>query len=327
GEIQQMTKRLAQLERKIPQQGNINLLETKIQSFESALGKFSALEDRVQTLESIDAKVTVLEAAILRLETQSPPAKAQERPSISTDAVPPPDGDSKYAAITRSRSFQDLVDFSEQLDETAPAKAVPETIPNLIKYVQELWKDGRRQQAIQLLDNASHAHQADAELLLLLGKFHSRDGHIHEAVEAYDRALSFFPDDAHVLLALGDAYTELDLHEQAVEYLKRAQAANPDDEAIRAKLSTAYMRLGQQEEAMGELKEFVEKTPDPEDVSSDYGQSSEPLSLSALKDLDVAKATPEQASQKQPKVKRKEIEKRKQHLKALLDLESKKEDS
>ncbi|MHA2370462.1 MAG: hypothetical protein ACXADX_16725, partial [Candidatus Hodarchaeales archaeon] len=73
----------------------------------------------------------------MRLETQSPPAKAQERPSISTDAVPSPDGDSKYTAITRSRSFQDLVDFSEQLDEAAPAKAVPETIPNLIKYVQE----------------------------------------------------------------------------------------------------------------------------------------------------------------------------------------------
>ncbi|MFW9917115.1 MAG: tetratricopeptide repeat protein [Candidatus Thorarchaeota archaeon] len=323
GEIQQIANRLTLLERKIPEQGNINLLEAKIQSF----------ENRVQTFEAINAKVATLEAALLRLETQRPLPQAQETAPISTDTVPVSDSDSKYAAITRSESFQDLLEFSEQLDETAPprARAIPEAIPDLLKHVQELWKDGRRQQAIQLLENASYAHQTDAELLLLLGKFHLRDGHIHEAVDAYNRALSFFPDDPHVLVALGDAYTELELHEKAVEYLKRAQLINPNDEAIGAKLSTAYMRLGQQEEAMGELKSFVEKTPDPEDASADYGQSSEPLSLSALKDLDVTKASRQQAadqpSPKKPKVKRQEIEKRKEHLKALLDLESKKDDS
>jgi tetratricopeptide (TPR) repeat protein len=321
GEIQQLAKRLTQLERKLPEQGNINRLETKIQSFES----------RVQTLEAIDTKIATLEAAVLRLETQRPPTQAQEIPPISTDTAPLSDIDSKYAAITRSKSFQDLLDFSEQLEETAPARAAPEAIPDFLKHVQELWKDGRRQQAIQLLENASYAHQTDAELLLLLGKFHLRDGHIHEAVEAYTRALSFFPDDPRVLLALGDAYTELDLHDKAIEYLKRAQLINPDDEAIGAKLSTAYMRLGQQEEAMGELKTFVENTPDSEDPSVNYGQSSEPLSLSALKGLDMTKAThqqaADQASPKKPKAKRKEIKKRKQHLKALLDLESEKEDS
>ncbi|MFX0116702.1 MAG: tetratricopeptide repeat protein, partial [Candidatus Hodarchaeota archaeon] len=299
-DVRQISRRIAELETRLPDEGRIATLEKKI-----------------QTLEPILEKINTLEAVIQRIEAQITHEKLPDEVSSVRNAEPavqhgpaPPggmaqmDSDALSHSITRSAGFQDLKDFSEQLDkEHPPLLEEPEIIENIIKYARGLWKDGRRQQAIQVLEDASHDHQTDPELLLLLGNFHSHRGHIHEAVESYDRALSFFPDNPRVLLALGEAYMTLDLNENAIDYLKRAQALKPDDADIRAKLSNAYMRAGQQAAAMEELKSFVDSSSSPETIEADVGHSSAPLSLAALKradlDLMAARERQEQASQRE----------------------------
>lgn len=327
-EIRQLSKRLTQLETAIHEQEGIAALEKKLNAMKPTLEKIDTLEAAIQRMKTqIDQKTPVetnVTPSSVNSAVQGPPVPASPTPETETDKL--------SRSIMRSQSFQDLMDFSEKLEEPVPSPVkAPDTAQDLVIFAQDLWKDGRQQQAIQLLETASRDHQNDPDLLLLLGRFHSHEGHIHEAVDTYDRALSFFPDDVRVLLALGDAYMALDRCEEAIVHLKRAQDLDPNNANIRARLSTAYLRMGQQAEAVEELKTFVEDSPDPEQAETSYGHSSAPLSLEALKRAELTKKAAQKPqtppSQRTTVVRPEDPEKKKRHLKTLLDIEAQKSDT
>ncbi len=328
-EVQQLSKRLSLLEARLREQTNLSILIEKVESLEKQIGtlpslkaQFTAIEKEIQTLGKIEeGKVVVSDQKEEIPQPLIDPTQPNET-SLENEVETP------VAKIAMSDSFQELVQFSEELDAGEIEIESPDTVEDPILYAQSLWKEGWQEKAIQFLEEGLRAHQNNPELPLLLGKFHSQQGHVYEAVETYERGLSFFPKNVKIILAIGEAHFALGQDEKAVHYLSKAQKLAPKDKDIHGKLSKAYMRLGQQKKAMEELGHAVD-IEDVDDSRIDVvAKSSEPLSLKALKNLDLVKESKEPASnvtrKKEVKPVEEDPEKRKQKLKTLLELEDKK---
>ncbi|MFQ5837997.1 MAG: tetratricopeptide repeat protein [Thermoplasmata archaeon] len=122
------------------------------------------------------------------------------------------------------------------------------------RWLTDLYlRQGREEEALQILDQSIEADPDDLKLILRRLKALVRIGRLADALDACERACEVAPEEAAVWAIKGSLEVDLGLEGKAVESLERALELNPDDAESRKRLD----RLQHTQHERGELEELL----------------------------------------------------------------------
>ena len=110
--------------------------------------------------------------------------------------------------------------------------------------VIELWRSGKREQALALCESLVARTENVWPVLSLLAEIYGSIGETEKAIRCLRRAQSLYPRDAATHRKLGDAELAAGANAEAVAAYRQALAIEPNNERCRNNLGLALLRLG-----------------------------------------------------------------------------------
>ena len=138
----------------------------------------------------------------------------------------------------------------------------PENVEYKISLAMIVEKEGKRLQAIKILEELVSGGNNTAEMLNYLGYMYAEEGiNLEEAVRLLKEAVSMDPENGAYLDSLGWAYFKKEEFQKAAEELSEAVKYLPRDAVIREHLADVYFAEKKFEKAVKELKKVLELDP------------------------------------------------------------------
>ena len=122
-----------------------------------------------------------------------------------------------------------------------------------------LHRDGRRDQAVALLDAAGRAAPQEPGLFAAKAHILFEAGHFDEAIASYQRALSSKPGDASLNFSLGLAFERLSRWNEAGDALEKTLTAEPQHQQARLGLAICLLHQQRAEEALDNFDRLIEQ--------------------------------------------------------------------
>lgn len=162
-------------------------------------------------------------------------------------------GDDRSTWLVAIKSWQDAGDHAAALRLTEKMiTRFPEDPRAAFEHGFELYRAGRRDEAMPFIEKALHAPQPWEEPFFFLGDILFRENRPAEAVPLLQKALELRPDYSAAAVVLARALMSLDKNEEAKDILLRAATADPKNAQPHLLLSQLYFRLGDEAAAARE---------------------------------------------------------------------------
>jgi Tfp pilus assembly protein PilF len=125
-----------------------------------------------------------------------------------------------------------------------------------------LWKNGRRQEAIEQYEQALSLKPDHALAHNNLGLALQKTGRLRDAISHYKQALRLEPGYVEALNNLGVALAEMGAEREALEHYERALQLRPDSALLRYNYGNTLFRAGRIDQAIGQYEMAVRINPD-----------------------------------------------------------------
>jgi tetratricopeptide (TPR) repeat protein len=139
--------------------------------------------------------------------------------------------------------------------------------------VEKAWRlaaNGKREQAVALLETAISSHPDDADARLLLGSLLMEAGRGPEAIAQIKEAVKLRPRSAEAQNALGEAYNSVGNIKVAREPFEKAIAIKPDYGVAQMNLGEVLLSLGEPGPAAEHLNRAIKLLPRGDDSASTH---------------------------------------------------------
>lgn len=161
--------------------------------------------------------------------------------------------DDRSTWLVAIKSWQDAGDHAAALRLTEKMiTRFPEDPRVAFEHGFELYRAGRREEAMPFIEKALHAPEPWEEPFFFLGDILFRENRPAEAVPLLQKALELRPDYSAAAVVLARALMSLDKNEEAKDVLLRAATADPKNAQPHLLLSQLYFRLGDEAAAARE---------------------------------------------------------------------------
>jgi len=119
-------------------------------------------------------------------------------------------------------------------------RANPQDANAALNYGQALRRNGQRQQAVAVLEQATIAHPGDKALLAGYGRALADNGHFQQAFDVLTRAHTPENPDWRILSVQGAALDQLGRHDEARRYYASALKIAPEEPSVLSNLGLSY---------------------------------------------------------------------------------------
>jgi tetratricopeptide (TPR) repeat protein len=162
-------------------------------------------------------------------------------------------GDDPSSWLLAIKAWQDAGDHASALRLSQQMTArFPENARAAFEYGYELYRAGRRQEAMPFIEKAMNASPAWEEPFFFMGDILVKESRAEQAVPVLRKALELRPGYSAAALALARALMALGRDEEAKRELRRAVEADPNNPQPHLLLSQLYFRLGDEAAAARE---------------------------------------------------------------------------
>ena len=148
-------------------------------------------------------------------------------------------------------NVQSQLGLKEEAEKTARSGLAknPEH-PNLLVFLADiLFRRGRLNEGLLLLERARRLDPGNASVYIRLGRFLSRIGEGENARKSYLSAIKIAPNNYMPFLLLGQSLVKEGFYEEALGHLKTAYKLAPEESHVVYALWRVQMHIGQQDEA------------------------------------------------------------------------------
>jgi tetratricopeptide (TPR) repeat protein len=130
-----------------------------------------------------------------------------------------------------------------------------------VNHANELLKDGKVDEAVQMLREAARANPDNEDVHYNLGLALARQGKTEDAMKEYQEALRIFPNYVEAHNNLGNALMRIGRTEEAIPQFEQAVKIMPEYAAAHNNLGTALQKAGRSEEAFAQFEQAVKYNP------------------------------------------------------------------
>jgi Flp pilus assembly protein TadD len=153
----------------------------------------------------------------------------------------------------------------------AAAKDAPNDTPTLVRCAEGLARNGRLDDAAELLVHRQKAVPKDTEVLRTIGAIEVMAGQPSQAILTLSAVLAFDPTDVKAMADKAVALDVLRRHAEAQVLYRQALTQGPSDPAICNDLALSLLLSGQPEQARDVLAQFRGRQGLPERMSVNLG--------------------------------------------------------
>lgn len=118
-----------------------------------------------------------------------------------------------------------------------------------LSRVDELQRQGKLQDAVNLLREIVHREPDNTEALAKFALFAFQSGHPDKCVSILEKALEAAPDDPKIHYRLGLTHLSIGNHDESIRALERTTQLSRHDASAHLKLGTAYLAANQDDKA------------------------------------------------------------------------------